>query len=293
MTDPKPSARLLPLGALLAVLVLFAATLQAQTASPYTPVSPLPLGDNLLSLPSSHIPAEGTWEIRFTHRFSQSLDQGSGSDRLHDLFGLDSSADVAIGLSWAPRRDLQLSLLRSNALDDIELAAKYVVIQQAPALPFSAAVRAGADIRTQQNLNDRTSVFAQAILSHQFGRRGEVFIMPTFVTDAGRAVTTQGSQALFKHAFNVPIGAALMIRPALSVVAELTPKNHDLPASMHGDFGWALGLKRGIGGHYFEILLTNSNATHADQYVTSTYLGSPLNRGDLHLGFNIERRFGK
>jgi len=48
-----------------------------------------------------------------------------------------------------------------------------------------------------------------------------------------------------------------------------------------------------IGGHFFEVLLTNNNATHVDQYVTSTYQGAPLNRGDLHIGFNIERRFGK
>ena len=102
------------------------------------------------------------------------------------------------------------------------------------------------------------------------------------------------SAALFKHAFNVPVGAALMVRPGLSVVVELTAKNRDLPSSMNGgDFGWALGLKRAIGGHYFEILLTNSNATHADQYVTSTYQGTPLNKSDIHLGFNIERRFGK
>jgi len=52
-------------------------------------------------------------------------------------------------------------------------------------------------------------------------------------------------------------------------------------------------LLQGIGGHYFEILLTNNNATHADQYVTSTYQGNPLSKNDLHIGFNIERRFGK
>ena len=40
-------------------------------------------------------------------------------------------------------------------------------------------------------------------------------------------------------------------------------------------------------------LITNSNATHADQYVSSTYMGSPLDKSDIHLGFNIERRFGR
>jgi hypothetical protein len=265
---------------------------QAHAQSQYVPINPIPLGDTLLTLPTSHIPAEGTWEVKFIHRFNQSLDQGSFSDRVHSLFGLDSNADVGIGLSFAPRRDLQFSFLRSNALDDIEFAAKYIVIQQAPAIPLSAAVRAGVDWRTEQGLNDRTSFFGQLILSHQFGRRVEVFAMPTYVTKAGRAVVGDASYALFDHAANVPLGAAITIRPALSLVAEIVPKNGDLPDGTHTELAWAVGLKRAIGGHYFEILITNSTATHVDQYVTSTYMGAPLSRGDLHLGFNIERRFG-
>lgn len=276
----------------LAALLLAAAvsaSAQTQTTNQYTPVSPIPLGDSLLSLPTSHIPSEGTWEVKFTHRFNQSINDGD----VHNLWGLDSNADVAIGFSYAPTRDLQLTFLRSNAQDDIELAAKYVIFQQARALPFSAAVRVGTDWRTERDLQDRTSYFAQAILSHQFGRKAEVFLIPTYVTDAGRIVSGQTSQALFKHAFNVPIGAAIMIRPALSVVVEIIPENRDLPNTMNADIGWALGLKRAIGGHYFEILVTNSNATHVDQYVTSTYQGTPLDINKIHLGFNIERRFGR
>jgi hypothetical protein len=230
--------------------------------------------------------------VKFTHRFNQSIDQGSLSDRVHTLFGLDSNADVGIGLSWVAYRDLQFSFTRSNVLDDIELAAKYIVVQQAPAIPLSAAVRAGGDVRTEGGLRDRTSVFAQVILSHQFGRRAEVFAIPTYVTNAGRAVTGQTSAALFKNAFNVPVGGAVMFGPAFSVVAEIIPVNRDLPDSIDAQLGWAAGIKRAIGGHYFELLLTNSNATCVDQYVTSTYQGAPLRRGDLHIGFNIERRFG-
>lgn len=259
----------------------------------YTPIRTVPLGDTLLTLPTSHIPTEGTWEIKFTHRFNQSLDQGSFSDRVHSLWGLDSNADVGIGLSYVISRDLQASFIRSNASDDIETSLKYVVVQQARAIPFSLAIRGGMDWRTERDIVDRTSYFAQAVVSRQFGGRAEVFLIPTFVTDAGRAVSGSSSVALFRHAFNVPMGAAVMIRPGLSVVGEFTPKNRNLPSSVNGgDFGWALGLKRAIGGHYFEILLTNTNATHADQYVTSTYQGSPLNKSDFHLGFNIERRFG-
>jgi len=276
---------------------IFAAILFAATAAfaqeQYVPVVPLPLGDTLLSLPTSHIPTDGTWEVKFTHRFNQSIDQGSFSDRVHSLWGLDSNADVMFGASWTLRQDLQFSLMRSNAMDDLELAAKYVVVQQAPAMPFSVALRAGGDWRTERDLEDRGSVFAQLVLSRQFGKRAELFVIPTYATNAGRAVAGTQSQALFRHATNVPVGIAVMVRPALSVVAEFIPKNHDLPDGIKADPAWAFGLKRAIGGHYFEILLTNSNATLVDQYVSSTYQGSPLNKGDLHLGFNIERRFGR
>jgi hypothetical protein len=280
--------------AVVCLLILSCLPLFGQETNDYTPLRPVPLGDTLLSLPTSHIPGEGIWEIKFTHRFNQSLDQGSFSDRVHSLYGLDSNADVGIGLSYAITRDLQATFMRSNVNDDIESSLKYVVVQQARAIPFSLALRGGMDWRTERDLSDRTSWFGQAIISRQFGGHAEIFAMPTYATNAGRAVNGTTSTALFKHAFNVPLGAAVMIRPGLSVVAELTPKNHDLPSSAKGgDFAWALGLKRAIGGHYFEILLTNSNATHVDQYVTSTYQGSPLNKSDIHLGFNIERRFGR
>jgi hypothetical protein len=127
-----------------AFCLLFPLTAAAEDASRYTPTPPIPLGDTLLSLPTSHIPSTGTWEIKFTHRFNQSIDQGNASDRIHSLFGLDSNADVGIGLSYSPSRDLQFSFVRSNVLDDIELAAKYVVVQQAAAFPFSAGPRRGS-----------------------------------------------------------------------------------------------------------------------------------------------------
>src|SRR5258708_31087902 len=139
----------------------------------YTPINPIPLGDTLLTLPTSHIPSEGTWEVKFTHRFNQSLDQGSFSDRVHSLYGLDSNAHVGLGLSYAPRRDLQLSFYRSNAMDDIDLAAKYVAIQHAQAIPFSAAVRIGGDRRTEAGLKDRASLVGQLVPPRPICRRRE------------------------------------------------------------------------------------------------------------------------
>jgi hypothetical protein len=266
-------------------------SLQLAAQSQYTPVAPLALGDTVLSLPTSYIPANGTWEVKFTHRFTQSADQGSGSDRIHSLFGLDGGSDVGFGVAWVPRRDLQFSAVRTNTLDDIELAAKYVMLQQAPSVPVGVTLRGGADVRTERDLNDRYTLFAQVVLSRQFGRRGAIFIIPTYASNAGRTSVGGETGALFEHAFNVPIGFAVMLRPPLSLVGEIIPPNRDLPSTMDADFGWSAGIKRAIGGHFFEVMLTNNPATLVDQYVSSTYVGVPLELGNVHLGFNIERRF--
>ena len=265
--------------------------LNAQDA--YRPMGKLPVGDQLLSLPSSHMAADGIWEIKFTHRFNQSLSSGSFSDQLHSLFGLDTNADVTFGLSYAIRRDLQLSIARSNTNDTFEAAAKYVVLQQAPAVPLTFTLRGGVDWRTERNLEDRTSIFAQALLSRRIGSKAEVFAMPTFVTNAGRVVIFDTSGARFDHAFNVPVGVTYFVRPPLALVAEIIPPNGDLPDAIDGDFGWAVGIKRAIGGHWFELLLTNSQGTTVDQYTTSTFQGAGLDAGEVKLGFNIERRFGR
>ncbi len=277
----------------LLLVALVALPLLAQDEDPYRPLARLPVGDQLLTLPSSHIPSQGLWEVKFTHRFNQSLTQGSFADQVHSLFGLDTNADVTFGFSYAMRRDLQFSLARSNTNDTIEAAAKFVVLQQAAAVPLTLTLRGGVDWRTERDLGDRTSYFAQGIVSRKIGTKAEVFALPTVVTNAGRAISGDGSGALFDTAFNVPVGAIYMIRPPLGIVVELIPPNSDLPGELNGDIGWAVGLKRAIGGHWFEILLTNTQATTADQYVTSTFQGTGLDAGDVKLGFNIERRFGR
>jgi len=260
----------------------------AQTA-PSAPVQPVPVGALVLTLPSSHVADRGTWEVRFSHRFNQNVDQNV----VHSLFGLDSGANVGLGLSYVPLRDFELALLRNSSLETYEGSGKYELFQQARAIPLTAAIRAGIDWRNQQGLADRSSYFAQVILSRQFGNRFDLYVEPGFVTNAGRVVNGTGSSALFKHAFNVPVGVDFELGAGLSLAAEVIPKNHDLPSTLASSIGWSAGLKHAIGGHYFEVFLTNSNGMTVDQYLTSTFNGAPFRTHDRRLGFNIERRWGK
>lgn len=278
------------LAAVLSIFLAFGAFAQEEASAPRA----LPLGDWLLSLPNSRIPERGAWEVKFAHRFNQPLSEGSFADQVHSLFGLDTNADVNFGASYTLRNNLQAGLWRSNTNDTLEGAIKYVALEQSARMPVTLALRGGVDWRTERDLGDRTSLFAQAIVSRQFGRRAEIFLHPTIVTNAGRAVTVSGSGALFENAFNVPISAAVRTRGSMFVVAEIIPPQGDLPDEMDGgDLGWSIGIKRAIGLHWFEILLTNHQATLTDQYVTGTFQGTPFDASDVRLGFNIERRFGR
>src|SRR4028118_709255 len=103
---PMISGRLLVAGCLRACVLLIAFRAFAQDEVPA--LRALPVGDVLLSLPSNRIAPHGQWEWKFTHRFNQSLSQGTFADQLHSMFGLDTNADVVFGASYAMRPDLQL-----------------------------------------------------------------------------------------------------------------------------------------------------------------------------------------
>ncbi|MHB0968645.1 MAG: DUF5777 family beta-barrel protein [Thermoanaerobaculia bacterium] len=243
---------------------------------------PLRIGDHYINMPAPKTLAKGAWEIRFTHRFSQSIDDGDE----HTFWGLDSPADIGFGLSYAPVDRLQFSVMRTDVLDDYEIAAKYEILRQERGAPLSLAARAGGDWRTERDLDeqhDGVSPFAQLIVSRLFGERFEVFAVPSY---AGNAFP-------FDDACNMPVGVAVRVQPALSLIVELTPENGDTPDDIASDFGWSVGLKRAIGGHFFEVILSNTRATHVDQYVAGGGVFGGLDSGDIRLGFNIERRFGR
>ncbi|MBW3672127.1 MAG: hypothetical protein KY432_10710 [Acidobacteria bacterium] len=270
MTD-----RLLSRLVLLAVIGLVSTAVHAQN---YTPISSLRTGGNYVNQPTPLILPQGMWEVRFTHRFAEPINEGD----VHNFWGLDGSADIGIGLALAVRHDLQIELFRSDVQDNYEAALKWAFIRQAPSFPVSITFRGGADVMTEEGIEDRTSLFVQSIISKQISRRLEVFAAPAYVSDAGS----------FEHAVNVPFGMAWFYRPSAAVVLELIPENTDLPDQLDSSFAWALGWKRAIGGHFFEIMLANTRSTHVNQYVPGEFLrGIELESGDVHLGFNIVRRF--
>jgi hypothetical protein len=262
------------LRAMLLLVVLATTPLAAQ----HDPASaPLRLGDYLLNLPTTQTVPEGIWDLRFSHRFAQPMNQGD----VHSLWGLDGPADIGIGLAYGLRQDLQLAIFRSDVLDNWELSAKYAIREQTSRFPVALSARGGANVHTEHGIEERNAPFAQLIVARRVNPRLELFAVPTWSMNA----------MAYDSAFNVPFGVAWALRSNLTLVAEVIPENSDAPEELGPGTGWAIGMKRAVGGHFFELLVCSSRATHVDQYTGSVPLGG-IDEGNLHLGFNIGRRFG-
>jgi len=265
--------RRLPALALTLLLAALAApSIAADDAAAYVPVRQDPLGTRLVNLPSPLTLGRGTFEILFTHRFAEAIGDGSA----HDLWGLDGGADVGIGLGYGVSRNFDLALYRSSFAETYELAGTVALLRQAPRVPLSFTVRAGADLVGQRGADSPTRPFAQAIVARRFASGWNVIVVPTWVRDTPR----------LRNAFNAGLALSAPLGGA-RLELEVMPRNRDLASSVTA---WSIALSKAIGGHLFKLTLGNSRATTVDQYAGGDFPPG-FRTHDVRLGFNLVRDF--
>jgi len=125
---------------------------------------------------------------------------------------LDSNADVGIGFSMSSAAICRRRSCASNASDDIESSLKYVVVQQAPAIPFSLAVRGGMDWRTERDVVDRTSSSRRRSSRADWNPRGD-FRDPDLRDERGARSQRNDFGRALQTRVQCAGRAALMVRP--------------------------------------------------------------------------------
>ncbi|MEO8348834.1 MAG: DUF5777 family beta-barrel protein [Acidobacteriota bacterium] len=270
-------------GALLLAFLLACGAALAQEPAPTERVRP-PEGSRIINLPSADVPAKGTLGVLFSHRFAQPLDESD----YQSFFSFDSGADIGLGLSYSPLDSLELSLDRSSAQDDYELAAKYRFLPFAEGRPFALSLRVGGNARTEEGIEDRTAYFAQGIASVALGSRVRLTAIPTFVSNT----------PLFRNVFTVPVALSVAVTRTVNLQAEFYPKNGDfteLPATATApprrtSAGWIVAFEKTVLRHRFSWTVGNLRATSVDQYAGSDFAGG-IPRNDVFIGFNLVRQW--
>ena len=267
----------------------------ATTPPVMAPGSPTQPDDSALVTPGKRIAGDGVGsrlidiatpftigrrriEILFTHRFDQPVNQGANA---HNLWGLDSGADVGIGFTYGLLRRLDLSVYRSQFQEDFELAGKLQLLDQSPRVPLSAAVRAGADLLGRPGIVDPHRPFVQVLLGRGLAPGWNIFLSPSWVR----------ATPLLHNAWNVPVGLTLPLPGKWLLDGEVIAANHalrDMPGASR--LAWHAAFAKQIGWHLFQIVLGNSRATTVDQIIGGDFAGG-FTTHDLRLGFNLVRYF--
>ncbi len=244
-------------------------------------------GWKAVNLPTTRSVSAGSWLFLISHRFNPKLNDGYEA-----FFGLDGSGIVLLTLGYAPTDALLVSLGRSNAADDVELQARYLLAEQSVRWPVAAAAHATLNWITEErpgrsrSADEVLKLAAQLSLARELSDGLGVAVVPGVLLNPAEDVA--GEPLL------VTVGLAARWRFAgrLSLVGEWVPivSGYTRTTTFGNDNrfdAWGGGLEIATGGHVFQIVLTNSVGLATDQYLR----GGDLDLRDRHvrLGFNIFR----
>jgi hypothetical protein len=228
----------------------------------------------LINLPTTlRLPLfKGNFDL--THRFAGNLRDGSFTDQLSTLFGLDRGATVGFEYRMAVAKHLELAAYRTSLGQTIEIYGKYDVIHQHGSMPFSASPI--VSIEGTNNLQEQFAPVVGVSLSHLFGEVAAVYAVPTWVHNSAAATGVNRDTSY------LGVGGRLRFRPTVYVTAEVSPR---LSGYAPGTAQYGFAIEKRAGGHMFQLNFTNSAGTTFAQIARG---GQPHNLG---LGFNLSRKF--
>jgi len=276
-----------------------------------------PYDARLINVPTPKKVPKHTWNLDFTHRFSQPIHPIDESAR--NLFGLDSFAIASFGLRYGITDKLFASVYRSPLCQKgvcrvIEIGIGYNFLEHDQDSPI--AVQGYASIEGNGNFTEEYNYNFQARISARLGKRVYLFFSPGLhlnsngqdrfnprPTDYFPPAQIANSVDLGRHTVSFGFGTSVMITPSVLALFEFTPRigfklgqttaildnNFNVIGFDHQSYPEiGFGLQKNIGKHSFTITFSNTQTTTTSRYNSSNLVLKPQR---LVLGFNLSRRF--
>lgn len=276
-----------------------------------------PYAARLINVPTPRSVPKGTWNLDFTHRFTQPLHPLDQSGR--NLLGLDSFGVASFGLSYGITDKLFASVYRSplclrGLCRAIEIGIGYNFLEHDQDSPI--ALQGYASMEGNGNFTEEYTYNFQARMSARVGKRVYLFFSPAIhlnangqrrfnprPTDFFPQAQIANSFDLGTHSASFGFGTSVMITPNVVALFEFTPRtgfklgrtlaifdsNFNVIGFRHQsqpEIGF--GIQRNIGKHSFALTFSNTQTTTTSRYNSSNLVLKPQR---LILGFNLSRRF--
>lgn len=261
---------------------------KGQPAAAGQKASPKPAfwGTRLVNLPTAETIDKHDVLFRVSHRFYPPLSIGEDG-----AYGLDGPAFIILSLGYAFTDNFMVTVGRSNLNQEWDLTADYRFLEPSKtwSLPLAGTLHVGGswvsvDKPAGEVWASRFRFSALFSLSWKVTDRISLLAVPAFATN------TDFQQPNAVNTFSLGAGGRVLLVDDLSVIGEWVPV-----ITGHKDFanGWGLGFEKKIGGHVFQLFVTNTYGLTAGQFIIGGDLGRFQTRffDRIRLGFNIFRRF--
>ena len=276
-----------------------------------------PYDYRVVNIPTPKRIPKGSWNLVFTHRFSQPVKPVRESAR--NLLGLDSFGIASFGLIYGVTDHLYVSAYRSPVCQkgicrDIEIGAGYNWIAMDKDTPF--ALTTYASIEGNDNFTEEYTYNLQAMVSARIGKRVHLFFSPAVhinsngqrrfdprPTDFFPPAPIADTFRLPRHGASFGFGASVLITPNVAALFDITPRTGFKLGQVHPVFDQSFhvigftneshpsigfGVERNIGRHAFSLTFSNTQTTTTSRYNSSNLVLKPRY---FTIGFNLSRRF--
>jgi len=251
-------------------------------------------GNHIIDNQTVMVPIKGTFEFDIQHRF------GTVEHGWKDLGGLFASANMLLGFSYVPVKDIQFGFGATNDRMQTVGTVKYSLLKQTKnnKIPVSVTLFGNMVMDTRAknsslpiiNLQDRLSYFSQLIIARKINENLSLQVAPSlsyfnnvegYYNDAKiiQAKTNNGHLA-------ISVAGRYKITEVMSIIA-----NYDQPITQHPmnnpNPNISLGLDMKTSGHDFQIFVGNYGYILPQN--NNVYNHNDFTKSQFLIGFNISR----
>ncbi len=270
-------------------------TIKASSMSPKKAFTKNTFAGNLLiDNQTVMVPIKGTFEFVINHRFAP-MNNG-----FKDLFGVFGSANMRLGFSYVPIKNLQLGFGANNYNMIVDGNLKYALLKQTTdnSMPISLTYLGALAMDTRARnsslpivtTSDRFSYFNQLIVARKFTEAFSVqggFSYSHFNNIEGYYDANKVIQStLLNDHLAFSLGGRFKISPKTAIIF-----NYDQPLTQHPtnnpNPNLSLGIDMNSSGHSFQVFFGNYGLI-LPQY-NNMFNQNDFIKGQYVIGFNIGR----
>jgi len=262
--------------------------LQDESKPKREPVLAMFKTNKLINIHTNETVRKRNLDVRISHLFGNMGKESGGG--VHNLYGIDQSADIRIGFHYGITDHLMVGVARAKRNEDLEGLVKYRILDQTTdnAIPVSVSafaniaysVKESADFK---NDNYRFVYCSQLILARKFSSRLSVVVIPTF-THRNFVGADDDNNTL-----SLSGGFRFKFTPSASVIFDYskTLGRENLVIPRFDVIG--AGVEIETGGHVFTLMFSNASGILENDYLVNTF--DSWGKGGYKLSFNISRMF--